>query len=77
MMEQQLEWRAIAISELIDLLYLLNSDTEFTIEDFQQRVLLLSEENYGVGFNNSEQLQSASAGPLAIYTRPWTGSEAL
>ena len=51
---QQLEWRAIAISELIDLLYLLNSDREFTIEDFQQRVLLLSEENYGVSIDPSD-----------------------
>ncbi|MEA5465299.1 hypothetical protein [Leptothoe sp. PORK10 BA2] len=45
MTEQQLEWRAIAISELIDLLYLLNSDTEFTVQNFQQRILLLSEEH--------------------------------
>lgn len=40
-----IEWRAIAISELIDLLYLLNSDAEFTSNDFQQRILVLLEEH--------------------------------
>ncbi|EKU98492.1 hypothetical protein Lepto7375DRAFT_7781 [Leptolyngbya sp. PCC 7375] len=42
-MIEPLEWRAIAISELIDLLYLLNSDPEFKQADFQQRILMLSE----------------------------------